>query len=371
MNKPALISLFVIISHTFFGCVAPNRQATVSIDPSQKPAGNAYYQKGLELEQANRWVDAKEQYLLAITDEPSHQGAKQQLDKLDIRLQTQAQKHYEKSQGLKKKGKYAEATRHLRIALRLWPDHKQARSDLEKDQQVHVLNFFWHTIKKGESLSLVAKKYYGTTNPAATLARVNKIKDASKIRVGMELKIPQLKDHPFIAQPSPKMATVTPAGLASTTMEPDIDPLSMYRDMGLEFFNANEFENAIVEFKKVLNIAPDDTQAADYISRAYAGLGTESLGRQQYLNAIVHFKNSLAHNKGCDLCTKGIKSSQEKYKELHYKTGMKYFDDQKLLLAISEWNMVYEMDPGYKRTAELLEKAKTIQKNVEAIKKKQ
>ena len=50
---------------------------------------------------------------------------------------------------------------------------------------------------------------------------------------------------------------------------------------------------------------------------------------------------------------------------------MKYFDAQDLARAVLEWNRVFRMDPGYKRTAELLEKARTIQKNVEAIKQNQ
>ena len=47
---------------------------------------------------------------------------------------------------------------------------------------------------------------------------------------------------------------------------------------------------------------------------------------------------------------------------------MKFFDEQNLNSAILEWDLVQQMDPDYKKVAQLLNKAKKIKKNIKAIK---
>jgi len=48
---------------------------------------------------------------------------------------------------------------------------------------------------------------------------------------------------------------------------------------------------------------------------------------------------------------------------------MKLFQDQDVKEALEEWEMVSSLDANYKRTPQLIEKAKIILKNLEELKK--
>ncbi len=366
MNKSSvLILVFVLAAQFICGCAALNRQPAVS------RLTDKYMEAGNRLEQANKLVDAKKNYLLALTVEPEHQAAMSRLQTVNGLLLSRAQEHYDKSFLLLKNGKYEDANQHLRIALRLWPEHEQARRDLVDGQYVQIQDFIWHTIQKGEYLSLIAREYYGSMKPTSQIAKVNQIKDAAKVREGMKLKIPHLEKFPFVKSVIQKNEQIAQQAVQIEVIEAEISPVKMYKDLGIEFFESKKYENAIAEFKKVLSSDPVDKDAAGFIFNAYTHLGTAAFNNRRYLNAIGYYQNALDHDKACSACKNQIQKSQNLYNEHHYKAGMKFFDAQKLTRAISEWNLVYQMAPDYKRVTELLEKAKTIQKNINVIKQNQ
>jgi len=325
-----------------------------------------FHKKALYLEHQNELVEAKKNYQLAITVNPSNKRARQGITQINEQLQSLAGKHYQRSIILQKKGRYSEATRYLLITLRFWPEHAKARQMLMSNQHLNIQKYTWHTIKRGETLSIISKTFYGNFNQSGIIAKVNNIKDASRIRIGMKLKIPELTSHPFINQ--------TPAAIREhltdtpIQVEEKVDTITMYKNMGIDFFNNQEFENAVIELKKVLSADPEDKDSIEYISKAYFNIGSKAYTKKNHITAIKNFQNALTFNKNCSLCEEKITQSRHSYKEYHYKAGMKYFDGQNLNLAIFEWDLVQKMDPGYKKVAELLSKAKTIQKNIEAIK---
>ena len=50
-----------------------------------------------------------------------------------------------------------------------------------------------HTIRKGENIYIIARKYYGTKELAPYIISYNKLSDANVITVGSTLKIPELE----------------------------------------------------------------------------------------------------------------------------------------------------------------------------------
>jgi len=138
--------------------------------------------------------------------------------------------------------------------------------------KLNIQKYVRHTIKQGESLSKISKNFYGSFDLSGIIAQVNNIKDAARIRVGMELKIPELKDHPFVDQKT----TASLGHVTETAVQPEekTDPLEMYKNLGIEFFENRQFENAVIEFSKVLSSAPSDKESITYIFKAYYQLGS-------------------------------------------------------------------------------------------------
>lgn len=49
----------------------------------------------------------------------------------------------------------------------------------------------YHTVKKGENIYRIARKYYGSDDPVPQIIKENKLKDANTITVGMKLTLPR------------------------------------------------------------------------------------------------------------------------------------------------------------------------------------
>lgn len=367
MTKSISIFMSLLVCTLFAGCVSSLINSPLSMEKERNRLGTGFYEKALALEHQNELVEARKNYQLAFAADPSKKEAEQGIIKMNHQLKSLADQYYGKSKLLRKKGKYKEARRYLMISLRLWPDHAEALQALISDQTLNIQKFVWHTIIKGETLSKISKTYYGDFNQSPIIAQVNNIEDAASIRVGMKIKLPELADHPFINQTAGH--TLEQLTDEEIQDEKKTDPLMMYKSLGMEFFKEQEFDNAVTEFKKVLSADPNDKDAMEYISNAYYEMGAASYTQKKFLVAIEHFQNALAFNKNCSLCIHKIAQSRNNYTESHYKAGMKFFDEQDLNNAILEWELVQHVAPGYKKVMELLDKAKTIQKNIDALKK--
>lgn len=367
MTKSISIFMLLLFCTLFTGCVSSLINSPLSMEKEKKRLGTSFYEKALALEQQNELVEARKNYQLAFTADPSKKEAQQGIINMNHQLQSLADQYYGKGLLLRKKGKYEQARRYLMISLRLWPDHAEALQALISDQMLNIQKFVWHTITKGETLSKISKTYYGDFDQSSIIAQVNNIADAAAIRLGMKIKLPELSDHPFVNQTVEN--TLEQLTDDEIQNEKKTDPLMMYKSLGMEFFKEQEFDNAVTEFKKVLSADPKDKDAMEYISNAYYEMGSASYTQKKFLVAIEHFQNALAFNKNCSQCIHKIAQSRNNYTESHYKAGMKFFDAQDLNNAILEWDLVQQIDPEYKKVTELLDKAKTIQKNIDALKK--
>lgn len=48
----------------------------------------------------------------------------------------------------------------------------------------------FHVVKRGDNLSVISRKYYGSDRMVSAIMKHNKIKDANNIHLGMKLKLP-------------------------------------------------------------------------------------------------------------------------------------------------------------------------------------
>jgi len=432
-----------------------------------------YLVKAKKYEKKGNMVDALEQYKLALTVNPSNQGAKEKSTQIERKLKKQADAHYHKGLRYHKKGQYRNARKEFLISLRYNPEHSgskrmmivskkdveqakryilhtvqpgesiskladhyygdhmkfhliaeyneledatsvkvgkqikipviegvpimadlteihadsKARLESTPEKIIIVNRFVTHTIQKGESLSRLAKRYYGDYKKFDLIAKFNNVEDIREVKVGQEIKIPEVKGVPFFAKAEDVKSQdtgipedippegSTPVEEQEEALQPDVPELTMddqaaeYRKLGIELFNNQNYEDAINELQKVLHVNPEDKDATKYLSMAYFEKGIQSVKGEAYQKAIEEFEASLRYNKDCEKCEEYIKKSKEIYKDVHYNNGCSYFGNEKLTDAIREWELVYAMDPGYKDVDQNLDKAKKLLKALENIKK--
>jgi len=305
------------------------------------------------------------------------------------------------------------------------PKTEQPKTEREKTERQKTEEYTVHKIKPGDSLAQLAKRYYGDPKKFPIIAKYNNITDTRRIRIGQEIKIPaieegvrsspekkekeepkkEIKSSPEkkekekpeeeIKSSPEKMAEEKPE--EEVIFEPETwdleeprldntkeakasssqaweekeameDQIAFYRDYGSQLFRQEKYEEAVAEFRKVLNTYPDDEVALNYCFRAYFQLGKAFFDSEVYLAARDQFKASLLYNEKCEECRDYLEKSEVLYKESHYKRGMEYYGKEQLVEAIQEWELVQLMDPGYKRVEYLITKAKTILKKLEEIK---
>ena len=385
-TRSAFLCAFIVIG-CLTGCAHFGKEA--SKRQTEEVFFNRSLHEAVEHESRGEWLEALRDYRLALTVRPGNPQALDGRRRLEDRVKSLAEEQYKAGQHLQKEGKFAEARRQFLAALRLWPDHQEALRTLTSKKRLSVKEHIVHILLPGESLSKLARDYYGDPAKFVLIARYNQITDTHLVQVGQEIKVPLLAD--LAAKPAgektPEMDEKDqdiPQGYwdwssldaelaerkkpSETARAEGADQIASYRELGLELFREGRHQEALFEFNKVLCVYPDDGVATDYSYRASFELGLVLFQMKDYLAAREHFLASLKYKSDCQQSHAYVKESEELYKELHYKRGIEFYGKEQLSEAIKAWETVQRMDPEYKRVDYYIRKAREIQKKLEELK---
>ena len=537
--------LALLVASLCWACV-PGGPKTKKADPK---LAAEYIAKARTLEQQGELPEALENYKLALTVDPQNAEAGENHARLSQQLKILANERYQLGMKYHRIGKYGLARKEFLTALKFDPDHPEASKMLVSRKPEQTPKYVFHVVKPGESLSLIAKNYYGDYRKYDIIARFNQLEDATRVKpgqrimipetegvfipaeagdgeedtdsyvlhriepgqsisrlaqlyyndyklfhaiaqyngmddatrvtVGQAVRIPKLAGVPFNMpgqqkkQPQPPVEARTSydyppmqepapdlAGDQARDKEEVDEQILAYRAAGIELFDDGRYDDAIFELNKVIEAAPDDRETKTYLGRAYfeAGKqhfqqedydaaresfesarqydpqceqclafieksklgpllahrtkGIDAFGKNDFLSAIFEFEEYLKarpddqeirlylskayyqqaltnYNKGdfliakkgfesaleydskCDKCVSYRDRSLQSHKEAHYNKGIVYFGKEQLAEAIAEWEMVYELDPGYKDVEQNLNKARVLLDKLEKIKRSQ
>ena len=249
---------------------------------------------------------------------------------------------------------------------------------------MQVKRYVIHTIEPGETLSQIARLYYGDVKNIPIIAKYNDITDATRLYPGQEMKVPEIVGRTFLTEEKDVETAETETTYSEyqeweaytleaggTTRPKEHEPQdqgAIYRDHGMDFFGKKEYEEAIIAFNKALKADPQDELSLEYTYKSHFASALDLYEREELLRARDEFQVSLQYKEDCRECVEYIERIEESYKDTHYKKGIEYFGKEQLNEAIKEWEMVQTMDPNYKRVEYLIEKAETILKNIEILK---
>ena len=370
----------------------PKEIVSIPVEAPEEKFVKEYLRRGMEYEDKGDLVGAFKQYKLAMTVNPKNQEALENRNRLEMELRSSAKEHHKTGLKFQKKGKYGLARRQFLIALRLWPDYPEVVKVLTSKKRFDMKKYIVHTIKPGESLSKVAMIYYGDYYKFPIIAKYNDISDATDIKVGQKIKVPEIEGIEFLAgNVAVKTAKVEitdselkklkkyamegkeeekePEAEVKEEEKKPFDEVAIYRDHGVDLFMKKKYQEAIFVFNKVLNIHPEDSIALEYSYKSHFQQGIALFDKKDYMVAKDQFEVCLQYRSDCQKCHRYIKESESLYKEMHYRKGMQLFEKELLIEAIRQWKLVKIMDPNYKRVDYLINKANTILKKIEEIKK--
>lgn len=406
INKRRFLIGFMLLVSVSGGCASfanlENFFKSITL-PTKEEAGRHYFQKGREYEAKGDLVAARKQFRLAMAVNPPNQKAMEGRDRVEKKLLRTAKRHYRRGLRLYKKGKYGHARHQFLIALRLWPEYREVVKMLTSRKRLRIKKYIVHTIEQGESLAKVAMNYYGDYKKFPIIAEYNNLSDATRVKVGQKIKVPEIEGTEFLTGkekvkredqefPDPgaldweeytsrakKVDKALEAKEARDVRETETleekkeppDQIAMNRNLGIDFYKEKKYMEAIALFDEVLNANPNDRIAFQYAYQSHFDHAVVLFEERDYLSAIDQFDASLRYKEDCPECYGYIEKSGKLYKEMHYKKGIEFFEKEQLVESIKEWELVSALDPKYKRVDYLINKAKTILKNVKKIKDSQ
>ncbi len=394
MRKSLHLIYVIVLVATAIGCAAPARKPLKKIVEVPEGIVKEYLQSSREYEDKGDLVAALKQYKLAMTVAPSNQEAIKGCNRVKKKLRSLAKKHYKAGRKFHKEGKYGLARHQFLIALRLWPDYQEVINTLISRKRIQIKRYVVHTIRPGESLAELAKMYYGDQHKFSIIANYNNMTDATRIYSGQKIKVPEVEGVEFLVGKKalkPAEVEIADSGFwdgdeyalidkepvktheakASEDKEEPFDQVASYRDYGVDLFKNQKYQQALVAFKEVLDVNPEDSMAIEYSYKIHFQYGIALFERKDYLAAKDKFEASLRYKKDCQKCHMYIKESEDLYKEIHYKKGIQFFYKELLNEAIEEWELVRAINPDYKRVDYLISKAKTILTKIEELKESQ
>jgi tetratricopeptide (TPR) repeat protein len=373
-----LVALFIAIMP---GCTTLKKvipkEVIARLENREDRFVKAHLQNAREHEKEGDHVEALKQYEMALTVDPSCQEAIEGRSRLDAILKSSAEEHYKKGLEQKRHGKYRQARQQFLTSLRLRPDDAEALEMLTSLKEPYAKRYIVHKVQPGECLSQLAATYYGDYRKFPIIAGYNNLSDPAVVSVGQEIKIPEVEGMDLSALKGDLKgggAEETEGVLRGGGHEPDMKPEAVdqvltYRELGLELFKEKRYDEALAEFNKVICVRPDDKVALEYSYQAYFEMAMALYEKQDYLAARDQFRLALQYKKDCRRCNTYINKSEELYKALHYKQGIRYYGREQLTEAIREWEMVRALDPRYKRVGYYINKAKEMLKRLEELRK--
>ena len=129
------------------------------------------------------------------------------------------------------------------------------------------------------------------------------------------------------------------------------------------------FGQAINEFEKFLMHEPQDDEVRLYLSKSYFQQGLVDYNKGDFMAAKNGFEMAASNDVNCDRCSDYVEKSVASFKEAHYNKGIVYYNNEQLSEAISEWELVHEIDPTYKDVEQYLGQARKLLEKLEKIKK--
>ena len=339
------------------------QQKRKAIEPQLNKLAEEHYQAGLKFYRQGQYRPARKEFLTALRYNPDHKeakdiltGTKKELEHVnryivhtiqgDETISTLAERYYgdyRKFHLIAEYNELEDATK-VTVGEQIKIPVIEGMPIIANPAEIQTVSpepasavpgeviiakrFITHIVQPEESLSKLALMYYGDYSKYDLIAKFNDIKNDSSLRVGQEIKIPEVEGLPFLAGKNIKEtktagipkelaapAAATEQAKEEETLQqqmPAEDQTVNYRELGIELYKNKEYGDAINEFNKVLNVNPTDPIAINYMALAYYEKGRSSFENKAYSQAQQEFETSLKYNKACPECRQYIDQIEEK-----------------------------------------------------------
>ena len=384
------------------------QQKKATLEPQFQTLAEQHYKNGLKFYNKGEYGQARKEFLTALRYNPEHAKAKAKLTATskdlgrvkryivhtvqeDESISTLAQRYYgdyRKFHFIAEYNELEDATQ-VRVGqdikipviegVPIIADPAEIQTDSGETAEplpgeiITVKRFIIHKVQPEETLSKLAQRYYGDLTKFDVIAKFNDILDGTNVRVGQELKIPEVEGLPFLVEGKveetrtatvPEEKPVAEAGAEKPEATKIIrkpvsieDQTANYRELGVELYKNKEYSDAIIELDKVLNVNPDDQEAQKYMALAHFEQGRQSFDNKAYSQAETEFEASLKYNQNCPDCRDYMNKIEKKRSANLRDEAIALYNQKKFKEAIVKFEAVVKNDPKDSGVLAYLEKS--------------
>jgi tetratricopeptide (TPR) repeat protein len=340
--------------------------APVSPSPRQQLA-TGHRDRALQLESSGDLRQALDEWKIALTIDPADQAAQDGRRQLQARLERTIGERMAQGREALAKGEHLEARRHFLAVLAMDPANQAAFSALQND--VKEIRFVPHTVKAGETLAIIAERYYSDRGRSEVIWETNQLPPNPRLSAGMLLKIPEIPGVPFVLpelRPKPPEPVARPdAPLPEpprTSESVEINPLLVAARESLE---KGEYQVALADVDRVLAGNAQNPDAVELRKAILYRLGKSQLGQRKYgesARTLTHLARLAPTYQDSPVL---LKQARERAAQQHYAQGLQLYREEKLEDAISQWKAVLEYEPDHAYAKKSIEQAERLLRNLQ------
>lgn len=353
---------------------------------ARDPLAARHRQQAEALERDGQLRRAAEEWKIVLTITPTDARARESLRALQARIDQLVAERIDEGRKALARGVQVEARRKFLAALALDPSSRPAFDALQSDTR--EVEFLSHTVRAGDTLSSLAQRYYGDRSRSEVIWETNQLPPNPRLAPGTTLKIPEIPGVPFVhpeaRKPAPVVAAVptpdvprpgpaptpAPAPVGPAPKEeytPEVNPLLAEAREALE---RSDYPDALGTVDKYLAGKPGDREGLTLKKQALYGQAKGQIEARQYPESIQSLTLLARLQPDYEDAPALLKQARTRLVEQHYTQGVRFYREEKLKEAISEWRVVLEMDPNHANARRNIDQAERLLRGLEQRMKK-
>jgi tetratricopeptide (TPR) repeat protein len=338
--------------------------------PAREEMASPHRERARALERDGQLRAALIEWKIARTIEPDAAEARAEQTRLEARIQRRTSERLAEARASLARGAHLEGRRKLLAVLALDPDNTTAAALLRS--AVRDVDFVLHTVRSGETLGLLAERYYGDRSRGEVIWETNRLGAGKPLVVGSTVKIPEIPGLPFMAPgaaapapsapvvtlPSPPSRTAAERQTSERTEEPpEINPmLADIRDA----VDRKDYVAALADVDKYVALNPTDRDGLDLKKLALYRHASALIDQKSYDEGYKTLIQLARLQPDYMDVTRLVQQARRQVIDHHYQEGIRHFREERLEEAIGRWRTVLDMEPQHVNARRNIEQAERL-----------
>lgn len=323
-----------------------------------------YRNKALEYERLGELHKALQSWEIVRGFNPDNLTLKEKISNIKTQVNSMAEEHFKKGMAYYKNNSVTAARKEFLLTLTYKPDHKEALDYIKN--KLAGEDYILYEVKKGDTAYAIANKMYGDSGKVFLIMNYNDL-EKRVLTIGDLLKIPVLE--PFLTKVAPEAeempdkfieAEETP-GKTETTA---INTQELF-SQAQKLLKEKKYPDLITASEKILEHEPRNKTARDLLNTSCYEIGKAKLTAKEYEEAVRFLSRVDRKYKDIKM-VRGM--AERRLADIHYKTGVNYFVNEELDMAINEWQITLSLNPNHAKAKKDIENARSLLEKLQKIK---